>query len=198
MEGWRGLWFACNSTSGSTVGRVHNSLPFSVSTIVVLERGPYSCLVMMKKKMKHTHTCYSQARVRTNERFESCYCHQVFLSSNPKLLHFPWNGFSLVVRVHRRQLGLALVRHNAAAQLDGAVATSPEEETPGEAMDEQYTQALCDWVATLEALAASEAARQVAPRDVAFRWKECTDRWRRGCRSSLRSRSGHTASHHEI
>ena len=38
----------------------------SVSTIVVLERGPYSCLVMMKMKMKHTHTCHSQARVRAN------------------------------------------------------------------------------------------------------------------------------------
>ena len=31
---------------------------------------------------------------------------------------------------------------------------------------------------------ASEAARLVAPRHVALRWKESTDRWRRGCRSS--------------
>ena len=64
-----------------------------------LERGPYSCLVMMKMQMRHTHTCHSQARVRANRdkrvtwmetslrfsvlSFESCNCHQVFLSLNP-------------------------------------------------------------------------------------------------------------------
>ena len=152
----------------------------------------------MKKKMKHTHTCYSQARVRTNG-LKVATATQVFLSSNPKLLHFPWNGFSLVVRVHRRQLGLALVRHNAAAQLDGAVATSPEEEAPGEAMDEQYTQALCNWVATLEALAASEAARHGWRHGMSlFSGRSAPTDGAEGCRSSLRSRSGHTASHHEI
>ena len=108
--------------SDSTGGRAHNPPSLSPSTIVVLKRGPSSCLVMMKMKMKQTHTCHSQARVRANGdkratwmetplrssvlSLESCYCHQVFLSSNPQFLPFPWNGSSVVVRVHRRQLGL--------------------------------------------------------------------------------------------
>ena len=110
LEGWGGLWFACESTSDSTGGRAHNPLTLSVSTIVVLERGPYSCLVMMKMKMKHTHTCHSQARVRANGdkratwvetalrssvlSFESCYCDQVFVSSNPQFFALPKERFS--------------------------------------------------------------------------------------------------------
>ena len=41
------------ASGDSTGGRAHNPLLLSVSTIVVLERGPYSCLVIMK--MKHPH-----------------------------------------------------------------------------------------------------------------------------------------------
>ena len=45
--------FAKAETTARVV--VPTTVLLSVSTIVVLERGPYSCLVMMK--MKHTHTC---------------------------------------------------------------------------------------------------------------------------------------------
>ena len=93
----------------------------------------------MKMKMRHTHTCHSQARVRANRdkratwmetslrssvlSFESCCCHQVFR------------------------------RHNAAVQLETNRWPALKKRRVGKpTSDEQYTQALCDWVATLEAL----------------------------------------------
>ena len=142
--------------------------------IVVLERGPFSRLVMMK--MKHTHTCHSKARVRADgdERatrmetplrssmlsFESCHCHQVFLSSNPQVFALPMERF-FTRRAGPRTTALGfngttrkkLVRDSAAAQLEmerwppAMMKRRVEKAT----MDEQYTQALCNWVATLEA-----------------------------------------------
>ena len=68
--------------------------------------------------------------------FESCYYHQVFLSSNLNFLHFPWNGSSLVVRVHRRQLRLnGTTRKRTSLLSCGTMrpSSSPEEETRAEA-----------------------------------------------------------------
>ena len=93
----------------------------------------------MKMKMRHTHTCHSQARVRANRdkratwmetsfwssvlSFESCCCHQVFR------------------------------RHDAAVQLETNRWPALKKRRVGKpTSDEQCTQALCDWVATLEAL----------------------------------------------
>ena len=72
---------------------------------------------------------------------------------------------------------------------DGAVATCREEEARREA---ELGRAVHTGLVRLGGrargtprdLAVGEAARVVAPRHVAIRWKECTDRWRRGCRSS--------------
>ena len=96
-------------------------------------------MVMMKMKMRHTHTCHSQARVRANRdkratwmvtslrssvlSFESCCCHQVFR------------------------------RHNAAVQLETDRWPAMKKRRVGKpTSDEQYTQGLCDWVAALEAV----------------------------------------------
>ena len=96
--------------------------------------------------------------------FECCYCHQVFLSSNPQFFALPMDGFftrragppttAWPQRHDEEEDFLALVQHNAAAQLEmerwppALKKRGVEKPT----MDEQYTQALCNWVATLEAL----------------------------------------------
>ena len=100
---------------------------------------------------------------------------------------------------------LALVLHNAAAQLEmERWPPALKKRRVGKSIvDEQYTQALCNWVAALEAppedlpqakrpgwwrhgmsLSVKGVHRQMAPR--------LSQQW------SLRSRSGHTTSHHEI
>ena len=79
----------------------------------------------MKMKMRHTHTCHSQARVRANRDKRAT-----------------WMETSLRFR-----------RHDAAAQLETNRWPALKKRRVGKpTSDEQYTQALCDWVATLEAL----------------------------------------------
>ena len=78
--------------------------------------GKRSVLVFREDDEAHTHTCHSKARVRANgdERATWMETTSVFSALPPSVsqlkpsifLHFPWNGSSLVVRVHRRQLGL--------------------------------------------------------------------------------------------
>ena len=139
------------ASGDSTGGRAHNPPPLSVSTIVMLERGPYSCLVLMK--MKHTHTCHSKARVRVDEderatwmetplrssvlSFESClHCHQVFFSSKPELfslltgtvLHSSCGSTddSLASTARRgRRLPCSRAAQCGSPAGDGAVATRP-------------------------------------------------------------------------
>ena len=130
------MWFACKSTCDSTGGRAHNPPSLSVSTILVLERSPYSYLVMMK--MKHTHTYHSQARVRANgdkratwmeihfglqcSRLKVATATKCFSAQTLNFLHFRWNGFftrragppttAWPQRHDEEEDFLALVRHN--------------------------------------------------------------------------------------
>ena len=126
---------------------------------------------MMKMKMRHTHTCHSQARVRANRdkratwmetslrssvlSFESCCCHQVFR------------------------------RHNAAVQLETDRWPALKKRRIGKpTSDEQYTQALCEWVAALEAL-----LRHLQGRDNRMIADHLADGYRMS--SNLGSRRGH-------
>ena len=108
---------------------------------------------------------------------------------------------------HAEEDFLALVRHNAAAPAgDGVVAISLEKETRGEAVlwtSSTPSPCVTGWPRSRqhpEDLAASEAVRLVAPRHVALRRKGVHRQMapRPSQQWSLRSRSRHTTSHHEI
>ena len=65
-----------------------------------LERGPYSCLAMMKMKVKHIHVCHSHCCI--NCRRQPLLLNASVIRSKPQLfITFPWNGSSLVERVRR-------------------------------------------------------------------------------------------------
>ena len=88
---------------------VPTTLSVSLQSIVVLERGPYSCLAVLRMKVKHIHTCHShcisEARARANGdkcarwmetplwssvlSFERCYCRQVECVKPKRAYHQP-------------------------------------------------------------------------------------------------------------
>ena len=137
------------------------------------------CWKEVRTRVWHIHTCHShcisEARVRakgdkrarwmeTPHRSsvlscERCYCHQVFFSSNPHfctshatVLH-SGPPTTVLPQRHAEEDFLALVRHNAATKLEmerwPPVLKKRGVRKP--TVDEHYTQALCNWVATLEA-----------------------------------------------
>ena len=180
LEGWGGLWFACKSTGDSTGGRAHSSL-------CVDDEDPHLSQPLLYQ-LSNTATVV--------ESTVECKCVQLEIAI---VFHFPMERFftrragppvTAWQERHAEEDVLALVRHNAAGPADdGAVATCREEEARREA---ELGRAVHTGLVRLGGhargtprdLAAGEAARLVAPRYVAIRWKECTDRWRRGCRSS--------------
>ena len=71
--------------------------------------------------------------------FESCNCHEVFPSLNPPTTAWPQ-------RHDEDEDFLALVRHNAAVQLEtDRWPALKKRRVVKPIMDEQYTQALCNW-----------------------------------------------------
>ena len=67
-----------------------------------LERGPYS--LTMKMKMRHTHTCHSQTRVRANRDKRATWMETSLRSSvlSFESCYFPRNGSSLVAEEETR------------------------------------------------------------------------------------------------
>ena len=116
--------------------------------------------------MKHIHTCHSHCCIncRTQPLLLNQLLNASVFSSKPQLFfHFPMERFFTrragppvtagAQRHDEEEDFLALVRHNAAAQLEmERVPPALKKRRVGKpTMDEQYTQALCNWVATLEA-----------------------------------------------
>ena len=94
-----------------------------------LERGPYSCLAMMRMKVKHIHTCHSHCCIncRTQPLLLNQLLNASVFSSKPQLFfHFPMERFftrragppvTAWQERHAEEDFLALVRHNAATKL---------------------------------------------------------------------------------
>ena len=165
------MWFACKSTSDSKGGRAHNPLPLSThdrgagkrSVLVSGTSTPVTVTASVKRACERKETSvrdgwklHNRSSVLSCER---CYCHQVFFSSNPHfctshatVLH-SGPPTTVLPQRHAEEDFLALVRHNAATKLEmerwPPVLKKRGVRKP--TVDEHYTQALCNWVATLEA-----------------------------------------------
>ena len=141
LEGWGGVWFACKSTGDSTGGRAHNPLPLCVSTIVVA--GERSVLLSGDDEEGEAHPHLSQPLLYqlSNTATVECQCFQ---------LETVFVGDSLARAACRGRLPCSREAQCGDQARDGAVATCPKKRRVGKpSSDEQYTRALCDWVATL-------------------------------------------------
>ena len=109
---------------------------------------------------------------------------QVFFISEPQLFSRPMERF-FIRRAGRRGRVPCSRETQRCNQAGGeSVATYPEEETRWEAKSGRPAHTGLVWMGGLawgasRGLAASEAARLVAPWHVAFGWKECSAGWRR-------------------
>ena len=118
---------------------------------------------MMRKKVKHIHTCHSHCCIncRTQPLLLDQLLNASVLSSKPQLFsHFPMERFftrragppvTAWQERHAEEDFLALVRHNAATKLEMErwPPALKKRRVGKPSLDEQYTRALCDWVATL-------------------------------------------------
>ena len=116
---------------------------------------------------------------------------QLFSLSHGAVLHSSCGsaGDSVARAARRGRLPCSREAHCGNQARDGAVATSPEEETRGEANCGRAVHTDLVWPGghareTFGDLAAGEAARVVSPGHVALRWKGCSAGWCRGCCSS--------------
>ena len=129
----------------------------------VCSRCPHSCLAMMRMKMRHTHTCHSHCCIncRTQPLLLNQLLNASVSSSKPQLIfHFPMERFFTrragppVTAWQERRAEedfFALVRHNAATKLEMErwPPALKKRRVGKPSLDEQYTRALCDWMATL-------------------------------------------------
>ena len=87
---WRGGEGCGSLAKAQATARVDvpTTLSLPLWSIVVLERGPYSCPAMMKMKVKHIHTCHSHCISEARARAR-CYCRQVEPVKPKRAYHQP-------------------------------------------------------------------------------------------------------------